>query len=632
MRPVLAILAILVAITFAVLAFDRPLPRAELNLINGTEFITLDPQRTTYAHDIRLNYAIYETLTRWNTYSDFEIIPGLAQHWSVSDDGLEYTFHLDPNGRWSNGSPVLAEHFVYSWRRALYPDTAADYSNLFFVIEGAEDFFHWRARQLDEYTALTDEQKIARFPDIARQPGLNNSERLARAAQALRQESIDHFNNTVGIRAIDDYTLHIRLERPTAYFLDLCAFAPFAPCYPPLVERFATLETSTGRIQQAYDWTKPPLLITNGPYVPTDWQFKRGMFLERNPHFRIPNFAKSATVRIIPINDPNTAVLAFQTGLADFHTDVRVDYIADMLAQKEQGLNDYAQPISTFGTYYWNFNCREFLSDGRRNPFHDPRVRRAFAMTVDKHAIMMVATRAGEKSASVFIPPGSIPGFNSPQGLPYDIPRARREFNEAGWFIGDDGLARNAQGDLFPTVRMLYSTGSYNGAVALALGQMWRQHLGVRAEFDAKETKAYRADLQRQNFMLARGGWFGDYGDPTTFLALHRTGDGNNNSAHSDPYFDDLLNQADNERDPEKRMRILEEAERYTMEETLPILPIFHYNWYFLYKSPEDAQGRPNPGGLRGMSSHPRNVQYLWLLEVVRQEELDAYLAAEAAR
>lgn len=621
MRPVLAIFAILVAITLGVLALDRPLPRADLNLIIVTEFITLDPQRMSYAHDIRLNYAIYETLTRWDTYADFEIIPGLARSWNVSDDALTYEFHLDPDAKWSNGSPVTAEHIVYSWRRALYPDTAADYSNLFFVIKGAEDFFHWRASQLEQYAALSEDERLARFPHIAARTDISRNQKLDLAVQELRQQSIDHFNQTVGLSAPDSHTLRITLERPTAYFLDLCAFAPFAPVYPPLVENHVALDPATGRIQQGYAWTKPPLLVTNGPYTPTSWQFKRGMFLERNPYFRDPTLAKSDTIRITPISDPNTGVLAFQTGLADLHTDVRVDYIADMLEQKSRGIIDYPQAISTFGTYFWSFNCREFLSDGRRNPFHDPRVRRAFTMATDKHAIMMVATRAGEKPATTFIPPDSIPGFQTPQGLSFDPERARAELAQAGWTIAEDGLARNAQGDLFPTVRMLYSTGSYHGSVALALGQKWRETLGVRVEFDAKETKAYREDLQRQNFMVARGGWFGDYGDPTTFLDLHRTGNGNNDRAYSDPYLDDLLARAELERDPDKRMAILEEAERYTMEETLPILPIFHYNWYFLYHSPTDEQGNPNPGGLRGMSTHPRNVQYLWLLDVIKPEE-----------
>src|SRR5690606_34930482 len=132
-----------------------------------------------------------------------------------------------------------------------------------------------------------------------------------------------------------------------------------------------------------------------------------------------------------------------------------------------------------------------------------------------------------------------------------------------------------------------------------------------------KEAKTYKGDIKRRDYMLARGGWYGDYGDPTTLLSLHRTGDGNNDRGYSDARFDQLLRDAENERDPERRMAILEEAERYTMEETLPILPVWFYQDFNLYE----------PDEMFGISDHPRQVQYLHWIGKRRKGEPPAYNA-----
>jgi oligopeptide transport system substrate-binding protein len=612
MRKILVIFSGLVAALAVTVSLDRPLPDAELTLILPVPYNTLDPQRMSYSQDIRLAYGIYEQLVRWDNMSDeFDIVPALARQWDISDDGLVYTFQLDPDAKWSNGSPLIAEHIAYSWQRAMLPDTAADYSNLFFCIRGARDYFDWRSAQLEAY---------------AERP---RSERTLEAARALREASNQHYRETVGVEVVDDLTLRVTLERPTAYFLDLCAFAPFSPVYPPLLEDHLEIDAASGSIRQRYEWTKPPLIVTNGAYKVVSWKFKRAMRLERNPFYRAPEIIRSESINIRPITENNTSVLAFERGVADWHTDVRVEYIGDLLEAKREGRRDDVHALTTFGTYFWSFNCTPTLPDGRANPFHDARVRRAFTMSVDKTRIVESVIRGGEKVATTFIPPGSIPGFQEPEGLPLDIERARAEFADAGWRDRDgDGLAENEDGIPFPIVELLYSTNSYHEDVALAMGQMWEEALGVRVKLDGKETKVYKDELKKQNFMLARGGWFGDYGDPTTFHYLHRTGDGNNDRGYSDAYFDGLMDRADAEPDPDARMRILEEAERYTMEETLPLIPVFHYNWYYLFRPPTDADGNPNPGGLRNVSYHPRLVQYMHMLEVVDEDSTTSASAA----
>jgi oligopeptide transport system substrate-binding protein len=589
MWKIAAPFVLLLAAILAAVASDRPQPPADYTFINGITVFTLDPQRMSYEQDLRIAHAIYDGLVRWNPYT-FEIIPGVAKSWELDDDGVTYTFHLRDNARWSNGDPVTVDDFRYSWRRALMPDTAADYTTLFFKIKGAEAFFNWRSAQLAEYA-----QRPAR-------------ERTPEAALALREEANRMFDEIVGFETPDERTIVVTLERPTPYFLDLCAFPVFFPCHPETVERYVSVDPASGRLDQRYDWTKPPLLISNGALVVKSWRFKRDMRLEANPYYWDAENVISKSVLALEIEDVNTRVLTFETGAADWETDVLVDYVGDMLREKRAGDRDTIHSVPRFGTYFWSFNCTPALTDGRSNPFHDPRVRRAFAMSMSKRDIVEKVRDLGEVAANVIIPPGSIPGFDtdgSIVGAPYNPAAARELLAEAGWIDRDgDGFIEDAAGTPFPTVEMLCSAGSYHDKIALAMGGMWEKSLGVRTRIVVKESKTYKDDLKRRDYMLARGGWFGDFGDPMTFLSLHASGDGNNDRGYSDPEFDAFIDRANDERDPARRMEILEEAERYAMEESLPVLPVWFYQDYHLY----------DPDEMFGISTHPRQVQYLhWI-------------------
>ncbi len=143
----LAPFGFIIAALVVVIGLDDMPTDGDLVFVNRGDVFTLDPQRMSYIKDFRLAYALYEGLVRWDI-DDFSILPAAAGSWQVTSDRLTYTFRLRPEARWSNGAPLSAHDFVYAWKRPLLPDTAADYSNMFFVIEGAEDFFRWRAQRL----------------------------------------------------------------------------------------------------------------------------------------------------------------------------------------------------------------------------------------------------------------------------------------------------------------------------------------------------------------------------------------------------------------------------------------------------------------------------------------------------
>ena len=293
-RLLIPVIALVLALAAAV-SLDRPLPPADFVLIDRSDVYTLDPQRMSYQHELRRARVIYEPLVNLRA-SDCVIVPGVAERWEVSPDGRTYTFHLRDNAKWSNGDPVTSEDFRYSWGRAILPDSAADYSGLFFAIKGAKAFFNARNAMVQEFAAAH-----AANPSAA-------------DAEALWKRTAELFDSTVGLHAPDARTLVVTLDAPLAYFLDLCAFPCFSPVHPPTVEQFVSLDPATGRMIQRHDWTKPGRIVVNGAYVPVIWRYKRDMRLEQNPYYWNKDAVVAKSIECRTVENPNTGVLSFQSG------------------------------------------------------------------------------------------------------------------------------------------------------------------------------------------------------------------------------------------------------------------------------------------------------------------------------
>ena len=565
---------------------DRPYPRADVVYANTSENFTLDPQRLSYQHDVRTSRSLFEGLVNVNGEHGTPEA-AVAVSWQRGEDGRTWTYRLRDDARWSNGAPVTSHDFIYAWRRAILPDLAADYTGFFLSIEGAKDFFEWRVKALAEF---------------AKSPG------GADAADKLWKETESRFATQVGLSAPDEHTLVVKLARPVAYWLDLCAFPAMFPVYPPLVESFTRINPRTAQLEQDPGWTKGGVLVSNGPYQLVQWRPKRSMRFEKNPYYWNAAHVSSQTIESIPIEDPNTAVLAFENGDIDWLTDTIVEYRGDMFDEAKRGLRKNLHVLDAFGTDFFSFNCRPKLADGRANPFANPAVRRAFTLAVDKATIVNNITRLDETVATTFIPPDSIPGYQTPAGLPFDPIKARAELANAGWKDRDnDGVVENESGEKFPTVEIMYSAGSprYRD-MAGALSAMWSENLHIQSAPRSRDPLGYKDALKQGDFMIARGGWYGDYGDPTTWLDLCRTGDGNNDRKYTCPEFDALLDKAANELDPARRFQILQDAERIITERDLPMIPICHYVTVYMY----------DPARLTGLSRHPRLEQYLGRLHI----------------
>lgn len=262
---------------------------------------TLDPQKTSTVVESDILLDVFEGLVTYDASAN--IVPGVAESWTVSDDGKVYTFRLRPGLKWSNGDPLVAEDFVYSFRRLMKPETGAKYANVLYTIKNAE--------------------------------AVNKGEAKP---------------ETLGARALDDRTLEIALEYPAPYFIAQLAHQTGMPVHPASVERFGS------------DFVKPQNFVSNGPFVVKSFTPNDKLVLERNPSYRDAAGVKLDQVVYFPAEDRSAALRRFQAG--EFHT--YNDVPTEQLKFIRQSLGDRFKVAPYLGTYYFAFNtAKPPLNDAR---------------------------------------------------------------------------------------------------------------------------------------------------------------------------------------------------------------------------------------------------------------------------
>ncbi|MEM1445627.1 MAG: peptide ABC transporter substrate-binding protein [Planctomycetota bacterium] len=501
--------------------------------------ITLNPQGTSSLTDFRVITALFEGLMRVDA-TDLSLQPGVAADFPQrSEDGRTYTFTLRDDAKWSNGDPVTADDFLFTWHRAITPDFVAKYSGLFFIIEGAEAAYRWREQQLEAYDPQTDD-----------------------AEEAWAQWQA-YLNENVGMEAVDERTFRVTLANPTAFFQSLTAFGTLMPNHRATVEPLITLDTTTGRaIFDGTYFTEADRLISNGPYTLTSWELRRRLVMDVNPHYwgldrlRTPRIIQG----VIEGNDP-LRLVQYLNGSYDW-----IPGLGGDLSVRLQGADaDDVVAVPRAGLEYYAFNVRD-EAFGEPNPVADVRVRRALAMAVNKRELVEQVTGLNEPVAHTFVPVGVIEGYDPPVEVDpgFDPEGARALLAQAG-YPGGQG---------FPTLRLLYNTSNTRERMAVRIANQWREVLDIPVSTESYEWRVYLKKGQEGLFHVRRSGWFGDYQDPTTWLDLMRGNDPNNSTGYHEPRYDDLLRAAASELDQAKRFALLRQAEA-TMLEDHVIVPLY---------------------------------------------------------
>lgn len=258
---------------------------------SGADPETLDPHQVTALDASRLINAVFEGLVSVDPKT-LEPRPGAAASWSISDDGLVYTFRLHADGKWSDGTPLTAGDFVRSFERALTPATAASYAELFFHIEGAKQFYEGAVKDFAE----------------------------------------------VGIRAEADHVLRIRLTHPCSFFLDLLTMPVFFPVRVADVERHGE------------QWTRPGKLVGNGAFVLSDWRPRDRLVFRKNANYWDAEFVKLEEITALCVDDLNTAYKLYLEGDVDWLPSIPHPRIEEIRRHPDY----YVVPF--LGTYFYRFN------------------------------------------------------------------------------------------------------------------------------------------------------------------------------------------------------------------------------------------------------------------------------------
>src|SRR2546422_8208822 len=345
--------------------------------------------------------------------------------------------------------------------------------------------------------------------------------------------------SAVGVTATDDTTLEVRLKHPTSYFVAITTFEITYPQRQDVIEKFGT------------KWTEPDNIVTNGPFLLTSWKHENEIRLKANPNFFLGTPAIE-NVEMFMVNEMTTALAMYEQGQVDFIDNHSIPALEKPRLAKAPGFKRVPQ---LRGEYYG------FAVD--RKSFNDPRVRKAFAMAIDR-SVLPTLLRGGQLPASSWIPPGML-AHNPKIGLLYNPPEARRLLREAGY----------PEGKGLPPVVLAYNTEEDHKMVAEAVQGMWQRNLGVVVTVENQEWKVYLKKLQNDPPHIFRMGWGADYPDPDNFMKLFTANSGNNQTRWKNQRYDQLLERAAQELDSAKRVKLYDEAQKILCETDLPIMPFF---------------------------------------------------------
>lgn len=348
------LLGLLMAACGRPLAVERAQEEGFLLLGNGPDPQALDPQITTGTSELNIHMALFEGLVSPDPRT-LEPVPAVAESWEVSEDGRRYVFSLRSSARWSDGSQVTAEDFVFAWKRMLSPELAAPNAWMLYAIDAAESY--------------------------------NKNE--------VGSEEL-------GIRALDSETLELRLEAATPYLLDMMMHPAWFPVHRPTIERWGDVHDRSNR------WAETGRHVGNGPFKLREWRANVWVETVANPYYWDADTVSLNGIRFMVYEEPSAQERAFLGG--QLHVSSTVPPARISWWKRERSEELHLDPY--LGTYY-------VLVNHRHPQLSDPRIRKALSLAVDRRALVENLLGAGEIAAHSFVPesmPGydapQMPGFN----------------------------------------------------------------------------------------------------------------------------------------------------------------------------------------------------------------------------
>ena len=516
-----------------------------LNMNLGTEPPQVDPALSTDTTSVFVDEQLFLGLTDFDDETS-EVIPELATEWDVSDDGLVWTFKMRDDVPWVRYDPATGETTVmtddegnpdmvdaheveYAVKRTLDPATGSDYAYVLYIIEGA----------------------------IA----VNTGE----------EEDLD----TVGVEAVDDYTVAFTLRQPAGYFPGIASMWVARPVYKPVVAEYGAR------------WVEPGIIVTNGPYLMESWTHFDSMTFVKNPEFYNADSTQIERIEAVMINEASTSFAMYENNELDTGG-VPLEEMDRVKADPMLG-----EELTIFPdvcTYYYGFT-------NNKPPFDDVLVRKAFSAAIDRVSLVENVTKGGQLPANTFAPLGifgAVP--QDPDIAPWALdPELGKE--KAKEFLAEAGYP---DGEGFPVVTLMHNTSEGHRAIAEAIQAMWRDTLGVEVEVVNQEWGVYLDTLDKGTPLadmpqVWRMGWCADYADQNNWLhEVFNNTEGANRLRRGclddtcteieELEFDALTKAAGAEQDPAKRLELYKQAEKLLSEGEAAYAPIYYYTTVNLSK------------------------------------------------
>jgi oligopeptide transport system substrate-binding protein len=495
-QKLISVLCLTFLLLFATMG-DGARARGSLRTAGGDEPETLDPIKAAGTLALHIGFDLFEGLTAYG--SDGTVVPGIATSWETSPDGLRWTFHLRHDAKWSNGDPLTSEDFLYAFRRLVDPATAAP------VPQGAE--------------------MIVNAVDII----------AGREKDPTR----------LGVEAPDAQTLIINLRKPVPSLLAQLTILSL-PAHRKTIETYGA------------QWTRPGNIVSNGPFILTEWTPHLQLVLRRNPFYYAADQVQPDEVRWIIVEDAETAWKQYRAGELDISRVPETE-----LATARKTYPDELHQTAGLAVEALIFNMRV-------EPFaSNLKLRQALALAIDRDVLnSKVADPGGQISTASFVAPMGTD--YQPQVADYTripeqdrVATARKLMIEAG-YPPDKPLR----------LTVIYSTSREVKKRLQAIAAMWKQALGVELTLQNHSWQTWISALKSGDFQLSWATPESEIVDPLDFLASYRSKSDNIGSAgYHNSAYDDLLAAAEAEPMASRRMHLLEQAEHFLLNDT-PLIPI----------------------------------------------------------
>ncbi|QIW15534.1 oligopeptide ABC transporter substrate-binding protein OppA [Pasteurellaceae bacterium RH1A] len=473
----------------------------EIRINNGVEPVSLDPHKVEGIAEAVIIRQIFEGLVVRDQTGQIE--PAVATEWSSNEDFTQWTFKLR-EAKWSDGSPLTAHDFVYAWQRLADPKTASPY-----------------ASYLDKM-------------------------KLKGAAEIIEGKKP---SSDLGVKALDDHTLHLNLSSPVPYLPAMLVSHSLVPLHKATIEQFGDR------------WTSVKTFVGNGAYDLAEHVPNEKLVFKRNKAYW--NDAKTIINKatLLTISSPNADVARYRANDLEM-TNSTIS--PELYPKLKQEIPKELHTTRTIATYYYAFNNEKFT---------DIRVRKALNLALDRSVITDKVMGMGQTPTYTYTP-NYVGGGEKIVNPDYAaLPQTERN-KEAIALLKEAGFSKSKP----LKFTLLYNTSENHKKVAIAAASVWKANTQglVEVELKNQEWKAFLDARNQGNYEVARAGWQGEYNNPTAFQNNFLSNSSNNDARVKNAQFDDLIAQSYHAKTEDERASIYAQAEKAFMDQ-YPIVPIYNY-------------------------------------------------------